>query len=325
MGKNSKKILLFMVAGILVAIPLASLFASGTASNQLIEPGSFFDTMSWWWWPIILFVITFVLGILAVLGGIGGGVLFVPIISSFFPFHMDFVRGAGLIVALTGSLAASPGLLKKRFAKLKLAMPLALMASITSIIGAVFGLSLSTTVIQTSLGVTILAIVFIMARAKKSDFPNVAKSDSLANTLSLSGIYKEPSSGEEINYNIHRTARGLATFSVIGFLAGMFGLGAGWANVPVLNLMMGLPLKVSVATSKFMLSITDTSAAWVYLNKGAILPILVVPSVLGIMLGSKVGVKMLAYTKPKTIRYMVVILLTFAGVRSLLKGIGIWP
>lgn len=316
---------MFVVAAFLFAIPVVSIFASGAPVSPVIDAGSFFDTMPWWGWPLILFAITFVLGILAVLGGIGGGVLFVPIISSFFPFHMDFVRGAGLIVALTGSLAASPGLLKKRFAKLKLAMPLALIASITSILGALFGLSLSATVVQTSLGVTILAIVFIMARAKKSDFPNVSKSDSLATSLGLSGIYKEPSNNEEINYNIHRTVRGLATFSVIGFLAGMFGLGAGWANVPVLNLMMGVPLKVSVATSKFMLSITDTSAAWVYLNKGAILPILVIPSVLGIMLGSKVGVKMLVYTKPKTIRYMVVILLTFAGARSLLKGIGIWP
>ena len=44
-------------------------------------------------------------------------------------------------------------------------------------------------------------------------------------------------------------------------MAGMFGLGAGWANVPVLNLLMGAPLKISVATSKFLLAITDTSAA----------------------------------------------------------------
>ena len=50
-------------------------------------------------------------------------------------------------------------------------------------------------------------------------------------------------------------------------MAGMFWLGAGWANIPVLNLLMGAPLKISVATSKFLLSITDTSAAWIYLNK----------------------------------------------------------
>lgn len=48
----------------------------------------------------------FILGIIAVMAGVGGGVLFVPLVSGFFPFHLDFVRGAGLLVALAGALAA---------------------------------------------------------------------------------------------------------------------------------------------------------------------------------------------------------------------------
>nr|WP_276627654.1 hypothetical protein [Archaeoglobus fulgidus] len=47
------------------------------------------------------------------MAGVGGGVLFVPLVSGFFPFHLDYVRGAGLFVALTGALAAGPGLLKR--------------------------------------------------------------------------------------------------------------------------------------------------------------------------------------------------------------------
>ncbi|HEC96654.1 MAG TPA: sulfite exporter TauE/SafE family protein, partial [Nitrospirae bacterium] len=74
-------------------------------------------------WPAILFVFTFFLGILAVVAGVGGGVLFVPIVSSFFPFNLDFVRGAGLLVALTGALSAGPGLLKRGLADLRLALP----------------------------------------------------------------------------------------------------------------------------------------------------------------------------------------------------------
>ena len=52
----------------------------------------------WWIWPLALFAVSFAIGIVAVLGGIGGGVLFVPIVGSFFPFHLDFVRGAGLLL-----------------------------------------------------------------------------------------------------------------------------------------------------------------------------------------------------------------------------------
>jgi uncharacterized membrane protein YfcA len=107
-------------------------------------------------------------------------------------------------------------------------------------------------------------------------------------------------------------------------MAGMFGLGAGWANVPVLNLLLGVPLKVSVDTSKFLLSITDTSAAWIYINNSAVLPMLVVPSIIGIMLGSFVGVKILFKTKPAIIRNIVIVMLFLAGLRSILKGLGIW-
>ena len=105
-------------------------------------------------------------------------------------------------------------------------------------------------------------------------------------------------------------------------LAGMFGLGAGWANVPVLNLFMGAPLKVAVGTSKFLLSITDTSAAWVYLNQGCVLPLIAIPSIVGLMGGSFVGVRLLAKAKPKFIRYMVIVVLFFAGAKALQKGLG---
>ena len=280
--------------------------------------------MPWWAWPLILFVVTFLMGIVAVLGGVGGGVLFVPIIGGFFPFHIDFVRGAGLLVALAGALAAGPGLLKKGMADLRLAIPVAVIASACAIVGAMIGLALPANVVNIALGGTILGIVAIMLMAKKSEYPDVKQADNLSTALRISGVYHEVSTGQDINWKIHRTPQGLATFIIIGVMAGMFGLGAGWANVPVLNLMMGAPLKVSVATSKFLLSITDTSAAWIYVNNGAVLPMMVVPSIIGIMLGSIVGVRILAKTKPAAIRYIVIFMLLFAGSRALLKGLGIW-
>lgn len=296
-------------------------FASGDTAPAPPAAGS---ALAWWTWPLILFFVTFLMGIVAVLGGVGGGVLFVPIIGGFFPFHLDFVRGAGLLVALSGALAAGPGLLKKGMADLRLALPVALIASSCAIVGAMLGLALPTNIVQTALGATILGIVGIMLMAKKSEYPEVKHADNLSSALRISGVYYEPSSGQEVNWKIHRTPQGLATFIIIGVMAGMFGLGAGWANVPVLNLMMGAPLKVSVATSKFLLSITDTSAAWIYVNNGAVLPMMVVPSIIGIMLGSIVGVRILAKTKPAAVRYIVIVMLLFAGTRAMLKGLGIW-
>jgi uncharacterized membrane protein YfcA len=275
----------------------------------------------WWIWPMVLFGVTFVMGIVAVLAGVGGGVLFVPIISGFFPFHLDFVRGAGLLVALSGALAAGPGLLKANLASLRLAIPVALIASTCAIGGAMVGLALDTHIVQICLGATIVGICVLMLAAGKSEFPDVPKADRLSTILGIYGIYREHSTGQTVTWKIHRTPLGLFLFIIIGFMAGMFGLGAGWANVPVLNLVMGAPLKISVATSKFLLSVTDTSAAWIYLNKGCVIPMMVVPSLVGIMLGSFVGVRLLKIAKPAFIRWMVIVILAFAGLKALDKGL----
>ncbi|HET8538525.1 MAG TPA: sulfite exporter TauE/SafE family protein [Anaeromyxobacter sp.] len=306
-------------------IALAAALVAGVAWAADAAPAAAArGALPWWAWPAILFAVTLALGVVAVLGGVGGGVLFVPIIGGFFPFHIDFVRGAGLLVALAGALAAGPGLLRKGMADLRLAIPVALIASACAIVGAMLGLALPTRVVQTALGLTILGIVGLMLVARKSEYPVVPAADYLSTALRISGIYHEPTTGRNVDWKIHRTPLGLATFVLIGVMAGMFGLGAGWANVPVLNLLMGAPLKVSVATSKFLLSITDTSAAWIYVNNGAVLPMLVVPSIIGIMVGSIVGVRILARTKPAVIRTMVIGLLLFASLRALLKGLAIW-
>jgi len=282
------------------------------------------SAMPWWGWPLSLFIVCFVLGIIAVPAGVGGGVLFVPIVGGFFPFHLDFVRGAGLLVALASALSAGPALLQSGLASLRLALPLAVVASASSILGAMIGFALPTDAVQVALGGTILAIVLLMAVAKKSELPEVAAPDAISAALGMNGVFVEPNTGRQVPWQVHRTPAGLAVFFFIGILAGMFGLGAGWANLPALNLLMGAPLKVSAGTSSFILSLVDSSAAWVYLNKGAVLPMIAVPSVIGMMLGAKIGARLLTVLPAAAVRKLVLGLLAFAGVRALLKGLGVW-
>jgi len=315
MQVNGKLWAMMLIGLLLLAVLVSPAFAESSAEGAA-------SGHTWWFWPLVLFFVTFIMGILAVLGGVGGGVLFVPIISGFFPFHLDFVRGTGLLVALCGALAAGPGLLKMNLASLRLAIPVALIASTCAIIGAMIGLALPTNIVQIALGATIIGICVLMLTAKKSTVPDVPQADRLSSALRICGVYQEASTGEIIDWKVHRTPLGLALFVLIGIMAGMFGLGAGWANVPVLNLLMGAPLKISVATSKFLLSITDTSAAWIYLNKGCVIPMMVVPSLVGIMLGSFVGVRLLKIAKPTFIRWMVISILAFAGIKALSKGLG---
>jgi uncharacterized membrane protein YfcA len=279
-----------------------------------------------WFWPLVLFVFCFFLGIIAVLAGVGGGVLYVPLVGGFFPFGIDFVRGAGLMVALAGALAAGPGLLRRNLASLRLALPVALVASTFSIFGAMLGLYLSKLnpdIVQTCLGATIVGIAILLLLSKNTEKPVVTKQDAIGLALGMGGTYLDAATGEMIDWKTHRTVLGLFLFVFIGLLAGMFGLGAGWANVPALNLVMGVPLKISVATSKFLLSITDTSAAWIYMNQGCVIPLIAIPSIIGLMLGSFVGVRLLSKAKPKFIRYMVITVLFFAGLKAMDKGLGI--
>jgi uncharacterized membrane protein YfcA len=260
----------------------------------------------------------------AVPAGIGGGVLFVPIVSGFFPFHIDFVRAAGLLVALSGALAAGPGLLRAGLADIRLALPLALLASVGAIVGALIGLHVPAAVVQTALGATILGIAAVMMAAGKSELPEVARPDALGAALRMSGILHDPASGREIAWRVHRTPLALVLFTGIGVLAGLFGLGAGWANVPVLNVVMGVPIKLAAGTSGYILSIVDSAAAWVYINKGALLAMVAVPSVIGMMLGAFIGARLLGALDAAVIRKLVIAILLFAGVRAFTKGMGWW-
>ncbi len=296
--------------------------AETVSESAAIAPAG--TSMPWWGWCLLLFATTFLIGIVAVIGGVGGGVLFVPIVSGFFPFHLDFVRGTGLLLALACALSASPGLLRTGMVNLRLTLPLALVASSSSIIGAMIGLALPPHVVQTALGLTIMAISALMFLAKRSDFPVVDKQDWLARYLDICGIYHDPSLGRDVEWQVHRTPLGLVLFFFIGIMAGVFGLGAGWANVPVLNLVMGAPLKVAAASSGFLLSIVDTSAAWVYLNNGAVLAVITVPSAMGIMLGARIGLRLLKRIHTANVKRVVVIMLLLAGVRAFLKGTGLW-
>ena len=272
---------------------------------------------------MLLMGLCFVLGIVSIPAGIGGGVLFVPIVSGFFPFHLDFVRGAGLLVALASALAAGPSLLRSGLANLRLSLPLALIASVCSIFGAWAGFVLPDTTVQTALGLTILFIAIIMICVKTTDKPIMESGGNTDHSLSINGVFNDLASGEQIAWRTTRTTTGFILFAGIGFLAGLFGMGAGWANVPALNLVMGIPLKVSAGTSSFILSLVDSTAAWVYLNRGAVLAIIAVPSMLGMMLGARIGAKMLGKMKTSNVRALVITLLFFSGIRSLLKGLGI--
>lgn len=285
------------------------------------------DSMIVLHWIIILFLFTFAIGIVSPLSGVGGGVLFVPLATAFFPFSVDFIRGVGLIMALTSALSSAPHLTEKGLANLKIMFPLIVVSIVTSIAGGIVGLWLTNAFplgeyyVIIGLGILLFFIFSVMITSKKVEFPEVKKVDSLSKKLGLTGSWYEPSLKKSVTYETTNLPLGLFSFAAVGFIAGMFGLGAGWASVPVLNLIMGVPIKVSVGTSMAIISVNGVAASWVYLARGAILPLICIPSVAGITIGARIGAKLSVKAKPAFVKYLVMGIMVFAAILNILKGL----
>lgn len=278
-------------------------------------------------WIFILFLFTFAIGIVAPISGVGGGVLFVPLATAFFPFSVDFIRGAGLMIALTSALSSAPYLIRKGLANVKIMSPLVVVSIATSIIGGIVGLWITNVFplgqyyITIALGVVLFFIFTVMITSKRVESPEVKKVDAFSKKLALTGAWYEPSVNKSVKYETTNLPLGMFCFGMVGFIAGMFGLGAGWANVPVLNLIMGAPIKVSVATSMAIITVNDAAASWVYMGKGAILPLICIPSVIGITIGARIGAKLSAKAKPLFVKYLVIGIIIFAAILNILKGL----
>jgi len=285
---------------------------------------------AWWFWPLCLFIFTFAIGLVAPVSGVGGGVMFVPITTAFFPFSIDFIRGTGLVMAMISAFSSAPYLMKKGLANLKLMTPLVVVSVVTSIIGGIAGLWISNAFptgkdyLTIALGLILFVIVVVMSIAKKLEYPELDsdKIDGMSQKLDIGGSWYEPTLDKVVHFKTGRLPIGLFAFGGVGFIAGMFGLGAGWANVPVLNMIMGAPIKVATSTSMAIISVNDAAAFWIYLANGALLPLVLLPSVIGITIGARIGAKLAEKAKPTFVRYLVIFILLAASVVDVIKGLG---
>ena len=269
--------------------------------------------MDWWLYPVILFILSFGIGIISVIAGLGGGSIFVPVAATFFPFNFAFIRGAGLFVTLGSSLSASHRLVGKGLSNLRLALPFALSGSLFSIIGAYIGLMADERILKFFLGLIMLSLSGVMIYAKHMKHVRLVRQDFLSLKLKMSGIFINPLTGERIEWSSGRTVLSFILFGIIGMISGIFGIGAGWAGVPVLNSIAGVPIMVAAGTSNLIIASNATAAVWVYIEQNALMPMIALPSFLGVFLGSKIGVRIIDKVKPAVVRYIIITFLIFSG------------
>ncbi len=278
--------------------------------------------MMWWMYPLVLFIFSFFLGIISAIAGIGGGSIYVPVVAAFFPFNFDLIRGSGLFLTLGSSLSAIPQLLKKGFADIRLALPFALSSSIFSIIGAHIGFALEEKILKIMLGIIMLVVSgFMILSRTKTFFSVTGKKDFIASALKIGGVFKSGETDKDVEWNIKHSITGIILFAAIGLLSGMFGIGGGWAGVPVMNLLMGVPLKLAAGTSSIIISANSSSAIWVYVIKGAVFPLIAIPSFLGVAFGSKVGARIMGKVNSNLIKWIIIVFLLGSGIKTILENI----
>lgn len=275
----------------------------------------------------LIFLFSLVIGIIAPLSGVGGGVMFVPLLTAFSGINVDYIRGGGVMVALASSLTSSPTAIKRGFTNLRMVLPLVLISNLTAFGGGYLGLYISREFpegkhyITLMLGLLLAFILFIMSTTERVEFPEPKGRDKICSFFQMEGECFEPSIGKDIRYSASNTTIALAMFAFVGLVAGMFGLGAGWANAPVLNLVMLLPIRVAVATSMLIILLNTSIAAWVYMAKGAVLPEITVPAILGMTIGSKIGAELTLRVSPRIIRSAVMFILLVAATTNIIKGV----
>ena len=167
----------------------------------------------------------------------------------------------------------------------------------------------------------ILVASLILFGGRRAQYPEVNKVDSLSQRLGLSMAYWEESLRKIVDYKVSRAPVAILLFCVIGFLSGLFGIGAGWAMVPTFNLIMLAPLKVAATSSSVLMGVGDTAAVWQYIKGGAIFPLFAVPCLAGSILGAILGSRIMLKVNAGFVRWIVIAIMFGSGTKLILDGV----
>src|SRR5690606_26505300 len=103
--------------------------------------------------------------------------------------------------------------------------------------------------------------------------------------------------------------------------SGLLGIGSGALKVPAMDLAMRLPIKVSTATSNYMIGVTAAASAGIYFARGDIDPFIAAPVAAGVLIGATAGSRLLGRLHSSTVRTVFVAVLVWVSAEMLLKGL----
>jgi len=255
------------------------------------------------------------------LAGLGGGIIVVPALTLLFGVDIHYATGAAIISVIATSSGSTISYLRQGLCNVRLGMFLELATAAGAVVGAGLAGVLAGRWLYVIFGVVLLVSAGTMLGSRGGDAASLARSDRLARRLRLQGSYYDRAACGQVRYGADRTPLGFAVMGIAGVFAGLLGIGAGVFKVMAMDRAMGLPIKVSTATSSFMIGVTGAAGAAVYVSRGDVHPLLAGPVALGVLAGAAVGARVLPHLPAKTVRRVFVVVLAVVAVRMLIQGL----
>jgi uncharacterized protein len=256
-------------------------------------------------------------GLLGSLTGLGGGVVIVPMLTLLFGVDFRYAVGASLVSVIATSSGAAAAYVREGYTNIRVGMFLEVATTIGAILGAGLAGLFPTSVLAVVLGMVLLYSAFLASRGSQEHV--VATPDPLAARLRLDGSY--PSLKGEREYHVQHVRLGFGLMLGAGTLSGLLGIGSGALKVLAMDQAMCLPFKVSTTTSNFMIGVTAAASAGIYLARGYVEPGIAMPVVLGVLVGSTLGTRVLARTPSAPLRALFAVVIGLLAVEMILSGI----
>lgn len=267
---------------------------------------------------VILLVGSYFAGLLGSLTGLGGGFIIIPLLTLLLHVDIHYAIGASLVSVIATSSGAAAAYVKEGLTNIRLGMFLEIATTAGAFTGAIVAIYIPTQFIAVLFGLILIFSAIMSLRSKAEKI--VYEETWLSKNFKLSGSY--PENDEVVKYSITNVAGGFIMMIFAGVISGLLGIGSGALKVVAMDGIMRIPFKVSTTTSNFMIGVTASASAVVYLQRGYIHPGLAMPVVIGVLLGALSGSKILVHTTSSAwLRWVFAIVVAFLATQMIYNGI----
>jgi uncharacterized protein len=272
---------------------------------------------------VAIFAISVVAGITGALAGVGGGMLVVPALTLLFGIDIRLAIGASVISVIATSSGAAAAYVRDRMTDMRIGMFLELATTSGAVVGALLAALVAPGLLYVVLGVVLLASAGQQAARLGEEADPAVVVTPIARRLRLMGSYPDAQLQREVPYAARRVPLGFALMTGAGVISGLLGIGSGALKVLAMDGAMRLPMKVSSATSNFMIGVTAAASAGIYLSRGDVDPAIAGPVALGVLAGAVAGARIMPRLSNRHVRLVFLPVLVVIGIEMVLRGMGV--